>query len=121
MMRLMLIFVCIVGAVPPALAHVVRQDPLASRKRLPVEAFRPLVVETPKPAYRITAETKILLNGQPCRYEEVPADAVILRMEIASTTNKDILKLYFRSKMGPVKRMPRQAENRETPPKKPIP
>ncbi|HWG46417.1 MAG TPA: hypothetical protein VN688_26890 [Gemmataceae bacterium] len=121
MIRLMLIFVCVVGVVPPVWANLIRKESSASRKGLTVEALGPSILAAPKPAYRITTATEILLNGQPCRYEEVPADAVILRMEITSSTDKEILKLHFRSKIGPVKSIPRQAENRLTPSKRPVP
>jgi hypothetical protein len=45
----------------------------------------------------VTEQTMILLNGKPCRYEEVPGDAVIQRMEVAPD-RKTVLKILFRSR-----------------------
>jgi hypothetical protein len=41
----------------------------------------------------LTSETVSTLNGRPCRYQDVPGSAVILRMEV--TPDKKILKVHF--------------------------
>lgn len=48
--------------------------------------------------FRITDQTEVQLDGRPCKYEEVPNDAVIIHLEAASETNRVILKIHFRSK-----------------------
>jgi hypothetical protein len=46
--------------------------------------------------YQVTEQTVILLDGTACRYEDVPAGATILRMEVAPD-GKTVLRIYFRS------------------------
>ena len=121
MVRLTFLFVCILGVVPSASANLARKEPPADAKRVRQEMLKPVVLAAPKQEYCVTENTEVLLNGRPCKYDEVPADAVILRMEIASSANKEILKIHFRSESGPVKRNARQADNHPTPARKPIP
>jgi hypothetical protein len=47
--------------------------------------------------FAVTAQTEILLDGQPCAYADVPASAGILRMEVA-VDRKTVLKIHFRTK-----------------------
>jgi hypothetical protein len=44
----------------------------------------------------ITEETEVLLNGRPCRYEQVPASAVITFAEVDSD-RETLRKIHFRS------------------------
>jgi hypothetical protein len=44
----------------------------------------------------VTPRTEILLNGKTCKYEDVPAQASIVRMEVAAD-KKTVLKIYFRT------------------------
>ncbi len=46
--------------------------------------------------FQVTEQTEILLDGRGCRYEEVPAQATILRLELA-TDRKTVLRIYFRT------------------------
>ena len=48
------------------------------------------------PEFRVTEWTEILLDGKACRYENVPGNATILRMEVAPD-RKTVLKIHFRS------------------------
>ena len=48
-----------------------------------------------KSEFVVTERTEILLNGKPCRYEEVPQDAWVVRMEVAAD-KKTVLKIHFR-------------------------
>ncbi len=121
MLRLALLLVCFLGVVSPALATLAGTEHRVARQRLLEESLKPLVVNAPTQEYRITEKTQVLLNGQPCQYHEVPDDAVILRMEIASSINKEVLIVHFRSANGPVKKNPRQVDNWRTPGQKPIP
>jgi hypothetical protein len=45
----------------------------------------------------VTAETEILLDGQSCKYAEIPSQAGIVRMEVAAD-KKTVLKIHFRSR-----------------------
>ena len=51
-----------------------------------------------KAEFHITAQTEVKLDGRPCKYEEVPKDAVIIHLEVESSSNQAILKIHFRSK-----------------------
>jgi hypothetical protein len=60
--------------------------------RSPAEALRPA-----NPAeYVVTEQTEILLDGQLCRFEDVPERAIILKMEVAGD-GKTVVKILFRS------------------------
>jgi hypothetical protein len=48
------------------------------------------------PEFAVTERTEILLDGKPCRYEDVPEKARILRMEVAPD-KKTVLRIQFRS------------------------
>lgn len=44
----------------------------------------------------LTKRTEILLNGKPCRYEEIPDDARIVGMKVAED-RKTVLSIHFRT------------------------
>jgi hypothetical protein len=50
-----------------------------------------------RPEYVLTHDTEILLDGKPCRYEDVPANARIIRMEVGAD-KKTVLKVLFRTR-----------------------
>jgi hypothetical protein len=101
MIRLVACLVCTLGVASTAPAIPVRHDPLEGRKKGPADSVKRLSLDERPGQYRITAKTEVFVNGRPCKYEEVPADAVILRMEIVSPEDREILKIYFQSKTGP--------------------
>jgi hypothetical protein len=47
--------------------------------------------------YVLTEQTETLLDGKPCRFENVPEGASILRMEVAAD-GKTVLKVLFKSR-----------------------
>jgi hypothetical protein len=47
--------------------------------------------------YVLTERTETLLDGKPCRFENVPEGASILRMEVAAD-GKTVLKVLFKSR-----------------------
>ena len=50
-----------------------------------------------EPEFVVTHRTEVLLNGKPCRYEEIPSHASIVRMEVAAD-KKTVLKIHFRTR-----------------------
>jgi hypothetical protein len=55
------------------------------------------VEQVARSPYVLNERTEVLLDGKPCKYENVPANASILRMETAAD-QKTVLKIYFRSR-----------------------
>jgi hypothetical protein len=50
-----------------------------------------------EPEFNVTNETEILLDGRPCSFKDVPADASILKMEVAAD-RKTAQKIHFRTR-----------------------
>jgi hypothetical protein len=47
--------------------------------------------------YVLTSTTEIKLDGQPCRYEDIPANAEVTVLEVGAD-HRTILKMHFRRK-----------------------
>jgi hypothetical protein len=47
--------------------------------------------------FRITEKTEVLLDGRPCRYEQVPNGATIILLETVTNESKEISRIHFRS------------------------
>ncbi len=107
MMRLTLTLAISVAVVPAALAslspHKERRDfgapeaqAWSSTKTL--SGLREQTATRPaRPEYLLTNETEILLDGKPCRYGDVPANARIIWMEVG-VDKKTVLKILFRTR-----------------------
>jgi len=78
----------------PALGNDAPQLPVA---KLAVETRDQAAGRGNPSEFVLTEQTEILLNGKPCRYEEVPEGAMILRMEVAPD-RKTALKILFRTR-----------------------
>ena len=48
------------------------------------------------PEFQVTEQTEVLLDGKACRYQDVPQQATILRMEVAPD-RKTVLRIHFRT------------------------
>ncbi len=73
-------------------------DPSVPRLRPPdlaAQAPRQVAGPATAPEFVVTEQTEVLLDGQPCRYEDVPARARIVRMEVAPD-RKTVLRIHFR-------------------------
>jgi hypothetical protein len=53
--------------------------------------------EASPPEFVLTDRTEYLLNGKPCRYADVPANATIVRMEVA-VDKKTVLRVHFQTR-----------------------
>jgi hypothetical protein len=60
------------------------------------QALSQAALKTPRSEYQLTEQTEILLNDQPCRYADVPAEARIVHMEVAAD-KKTVLKVHFQT------------------------
>jgi hypothetical protein len=47
--------------------------------------------------FLVTDQTEVTLNGQSCKYAEIPSHASILRMEVGPD-KKTVLKIHFRTR-----------------------
>jgi hypothetical protein len=52
--------------------------------------------EEPEPEFVVTNATKVFLNGEPCKYADVPKHATIVSMKVAAD-RKTVLEVYFRT------------------------
>jgi hypothetical protein len=64
---------------------------------LSVESLQHPVVRETESEFMVTERTEILLNGKPCKYEEVPEHASIVKMEVAAD-KKTVRKIHFRTR-----------------------
>lgn len=114
-MRLAFTLVAFLGAISPVLAIQAPMKPmgsLADRKK-GLDSLKPIVLESQKNEYRITEKTEVLLDGRSCKFKDVPADAVIVRMETVSTTNWEVLKVQFRSATRSMSVKPRRPSTKK--------
>jgi hypothetical protein len=51
----------------------------------------------PTGPFLLTDQTEVLLDGRPCRYQDVPAGASIVGMDVAAD-KRTVLKVHFRTK-----------------------
>jgi hypothetical protein len=105
MIRLTLALAVWIGLVSSAPANLMpRRDRVrpdgdtlrSSAPRFPAEAREPAAGQGASSEYTMTERTEVLLNGKTCRYEAVPASAVIERMEVAPD-RKTVLRVFFRT------------------------
>jgi hypothetical protein len=47
--------------------------------------------------FAVTDQTEILLNGQPCKYAQVPSHASVVHMEVAAD-KKTVLRIHFQTR-----------------------
>ncbi len=65
--------------------------------RLAAQLLSPAANRGATPEFVLTEQTEILLDGQPCKFEEIPAHARITHLEVAAD-NKTALKIHFRTR-----------------------
>jgi hypothetical protein len=53
--------------------------------------------EEPEPEFVVTSATKVFLNGEPCKYADIPEHATIVSMKVAAD-RKTVLEVYFRTR-----------------------
>ena len=106
MIRLTLTLAAWVGLVPVALASLTprQQSSASDRAVFPTlaaksrrEILTPIPVQEQRDDYTLTERTEVLLDGRPCRFEDVPARATIIGMEVGPD-RKTVLKVRFRSR-----------------------
>jgi hypothetical protein len=91
--------ICLISTASASLASR-KEPPTLSKGRaskIATEAWEQAADRNTKSEFVLTDQTEILLNGKPCKYEQVPADAGITRMELAAD-NKTVRKIHFRTR-----------------------
>lgn len=83
---------CAESSIPPRKETFERKD--YPRLRVPKTVQK----TAPRPEYRMTKDTEIRLDGRPCPYEQVPADASIVHVEVTPGNPPTILAIHFKSK-----------------------
>lgn len=101
MIRWMLVLLVSVMCLTPASASLDRKEPRALPKDLPIKSVRLLPTATASDDFRITTATEVLLDGRPCRYEQVPNSASIILLETTSNESKEITRIHFSSTRRP--------------------
>jgi hypothetical protein len=105
MTRLMLALAAWMGLVAVAAASLTprkdfpppgREAPPAQAGRLSAEVLRQVAGLRPNLEFQLTPQTEVLLDGKPCPFSAVPADARIVSLEVAAD-KKTVLKVHFRS------------------------
>lgn len=95
MIRLCLALVVVGALGTPGYASLTSRE--ARRLPVPVDVeMKRQVVSEPQPAYQITADTEVLLDGRACRYDQVPQGSVITNLEVTAD-KKHIFRIHFRS------------------------
>jgi hypothetical protein len=95
MLRWTLVAVISLTCLAPATASLSRRVRSEARPSLPRLALTPIRPAAASNEYRLTATTEVLLNGRPCRYEDVPDGATIILLETVSNENREILRVHF--------------------------
>ncbi len=101
MFRWMLALLVSVLCLSPVAASLDRGKRPTVNRTISDRAISSLVAAASKDDFRITATTEVLLDGRPCRYEQVPDGVIIVLMEIASNESKEITRIHFRTTRKP--------------------
>jgi hypothetical protein len=100
------VWICLVSVAPASPAprreprigdSLLAQASRRSTQAVQQQAARKAAGAEVQPEYVLTQETEILLDGKPCKYEDVPATASIVKMEVAAD-RKTVLRVRFRSR-----------------------
>lgn len=82
----------------PLHASLDRRERPAGNKAISLKALSFLSDRAAKnDEFRITAGTEVLLDGKPCRYNQVPDGATIVLLETVTNESKEISRIHFRS------------------------
>jgi hypothetical protein len=83
----------------PVRASLGRKQRPAVDKHIPIKTVASLPAASANDEFRITPATEVLLDGRPCRYEQVPDSAIIILLETVTNENKEIARIHFRTSL----------------------
>lgn len=95
MFRSVLILFTAFLSLSPAYASLESKDHLSGNKPIPIPRSASLPIANA--SYRITPSTEVLLDGRPCRYEQIPNSAIITLLETTSNYSNEIVRIHFRT------------------------
>jgi hypothetical protein len=79
-------------------ASLENRERSSEHKFLPLKSILSLSASSPQnDEFRITQQTEVLLDGRPCRYEQIPEGATIILLETVTNESKEISRIHFRS------------------------
>ncbi len=93
---------CLVSSASAALSSLHKKNdptPFGHRLALELKQSAPAVAPstaTSEPELVINDRTEVQVDGRACRYQDVPANAAIVFMEVA-VDKKTVLKVYFKA------------------------
>jgi hypothetical protein len=71
--------------------------PVQAPKGLPAASREAAADGGATPEFVVTAQTEVLLDGKPCKYELVPGSASIVRLELGAD-NRTVVRIHFRAR-----------------------
>jgi len=86
----------------PVHASLGRKEPPPVDKQIPIKIVASSPVASANDEFRITPTTEVLLDGRPCRYEQVPDNTIIILLETVSNESREIVRIHFRTLRRPV-------------------
>jgi hypothetical protein len=109
MTRLMIAVTVTLWTLSPAAATLTPRNDRSpfSIVQLPERTKKP---SAPRPhsGFRIVDGTEVLLNGRRCQYEDVPAHAVVILLEVAPD-NRTVIRVHFQTRNNPPPNRPRKS------------
>lgn len=102
MIRWMLVLLVSLLSLSSVQASLGRKARPAVDKSIPLKSVASLPAASSNGEFQITPTTEVLLDGHPCRYEQIPDSAIITLLEIATNESKEIVRIHFRSSRRPV-------------------
>jgi hypothetical protein len=73
-----------------------KEPPKARAAKAPTPALGQALGTDPGSDFNVTERTEVLLNGQPCKYEAIPANGRIVLMDVAPD-RKTVLRIHFKT------------------------
>jgi hypothetical protein len=73
------------------------KTPPAALKTFPAQLVETASARHDREQFLLTEETEVLLDGRPCKYQEVPRNVNIILLEVGSD-KKTILRIHFQTR-----------------------
>lgn len=101
MIRCILVLVLSLLYFSPVHASLDRRERPSKYKHIPLKVVSSWTSASANSDFHITAATEVRLDDRPCRFDQVPDNAIIILLEIASNESKEIVRIHFRTSRQP--------------------